>query len=192
MFTASVGSSGAAGNVIPPSTISPSAPQSATTNPATAAGSSLVAQRMQNPVAPLTSAEREQIGKQTNQWGLPSSTQPAKDNQRLALLNRVVGNSDRYPAFPGKSNGEYASTLRGNLLTASRQRDDAQQFIHDSGQSQRPSTLFGLGASPLSEAWANLDRANATLASTRAEIDKYLDNGSSRRFYLESTIPTDL
>ena len=179
----SVGSS-----VAPSAPVGPSAPLGPT-NVAATSGGSLFAQRLQSPVAPLTSAERQQVSEQKNQWGMDSSNQLGKDLNRLALLNRVIGNSGSYKAFPGASNGNYAFNLRTNLLDASRMRDDALKVINDSGQTQRPFTPFGLGSSPLSQAWANLDRANAWIDSTRAETDKFLDNGSSRRFYLEPTVP---
>ena len=182
----SVGPSAIPGGVSPAAPVDPSALNRSTTV-ATTGGGSL--QRSQGSVAPLTPAERQRVSEEKNQWGMDSSNQLGKDLNRLALLNRVIGNSSSYKAFPGASNGNYASNLRTDLLDASRMRDDALRVINDSGQTQRPFTPFGLGSSPLSQAWTNLDRANAWLESTRAETDKFLDNGSSRRFYLEPTVP---
>jgi hypothetical protein len=148
--------------------------------------------RFQGPVAKLTPEERQFVDAQKNQWGMVSSTQPGKDLERVALLNRIVGNSSSVKDFPGASHGTRAAAMRDKLFDASRVRDDALQVIHESGQKDRPFTLLGLGKSELSEAWAHLDRANATLNHTRYEIDQYLNWGGGRRYYLEPTDPQRL
>jgi hypothetical protein len=148
--------------------------------------------RFQGPVAKLTPAEREFLDAQKNQWGMVSSTQPDKDLERVALLNRIVGNSSSYKDFPGASHGARAAAMRDKLFEASRVRDDALRVIHESGQKDRPFTLLGLGKSELSEAWDNRDRANTTLNDTRYEIDQYLNWGGGRRYYLEPTDPKRL
>ncbi len=148
--------------------------------------------RFGGPVAKLTPTEREFVGQQKNLWGMDSSMQPDKDLERVALLNRIVGNSSSYKDFPGASHGTRAAEMRDKLLEASQARDDALRVIHESGQKDRPLTLFGLGKSELSEAFDNRDRANKTLNDTRYEIDKYFDTGGGRRYYLEPTDPKRL
>lgn len=140
--------------------------------PAQGTAGVLTASRVCEGVQPQTRAETQQLLEQRNLYGMDTSNQQGKDFERVWLLNRVVANSDRYPGFPGKSNGDYASSLRDNLLGATQARDDA--FRESSPQ--RPPQ-------------ATIDRADKQIDNARKEIDNFLNNGSSRRFYLEAADP---